>query len=35
MSKSGFFYVLSLVFIFLFSTSVGDIQPFQEFQAKA
>ena len=35
MRKSGFFYVLSLVFIFLFSTSVGDIQPFQEFQAKA
>jgi GLPGLI family protein len=35
MRKSGFLYVLSLVFIFLFSTSVGDIQPFQEFQAKA
>ena len=35
MRKSGFFYVLSLVFIFLFSTSVGDSQPFQEFQAKA
>ena len=35
MRKSGFFYVLSLVFIFLLSTSVGDIQPFQEFQAKA
>ena len=35
MRKSGFFYVLSLVFIFLFSTSVGVIQPFQEFQAKA
>ena len=35
MRKSGFLYVLSLVFIFLFSTSVGDTQPFQEFQAKA
>ena len=35
MRKSGFLYVLSLVFIFLFSTSVGDSQPFQEFQAKA
>ena len=33
--KSNFFYVLSLVFVFLFSTSVNKAKSSQEFQAKA
>ena len=33
--KSNFFYVLSLIFVFLFSTSVNKAKSSQEFQAKA
>ncbi len=33
--KKNFFYLLSLVFIFLFSTSVNEAKSSQEFQAKA
>jgi GLPGLI family protein len=33
--KKNFFYVISLVFIFLFSTSIDEAQSLQEFQAKA